>query len=163
MKSKILLLGFAFALLFTLNSCKSQESAYKAAYDKAKQREMVENTRETTPYYPAVRPAPTPTPAPVVKESVKPIDGGGQLRSSGGLKRYNIVIGSFKSQMNAEALKEQMQGSGYNSFVIQNAQGMYQVIIASYDDRASAVRARDSLKNDYYPDFKDIWILEQPY
>ena len=150
MKSKFLLWGFAFALLFTLGSCKSKESAYKSVYEKAKQIDAV------TPA-PAPKPAPAPSTDVVVrKEKVTAIDGSG-------LKRFNVVVGSFINKTNASSLKERMQDQGYRAILAQNQQDMYRVIIASFDDRASAAAERDKLKYEYYPDFQDAWILEQEY
>jgi len=153
MKSKFLLWGFAFTLLFTLGSCKSKESAYKSVYEKAQQRQID-----------AVTPAPAPKPAPapstddvtVRKEKVTAIEGSG-------LKRFNVVVGSFINKTNASSLKERMQDQGYQAILAQNQQDMYRVIIASFDDRASAAAERDKLKYEYYPDFQDVWILEQEY
>ena len=150
MKSKFLLWGFAFALLFTLSSCKSKESAYKSVYEKAQQKQID-----------AVAPAPKPAPAPstdvtVRKEKVVAIEGSG-------LKRFNIVVGSFINKTNASSLKERMQDQGYQAILAQNQQDMYRVIIASFDDRGSAAAERDKLKYEYYPDFQDAWILEQEY
>ena len=149
MKSKILLCGFAFTLLFTLGSCKSKESAYKSVYERAQQRQVEEN----------VSYEPTPTPpanVTVQKERVITIEGSG-------LKRYNIVVGSFINKTNASSLKEIMQGQGFQSILVQNQQDMYRVIVASFDDKFSAASARETLKHQYYPDFQDAWILEQEY
>ncbi|MDR0232545.1 MAG: SPOR domain-containing protein [Dysgonamonadaceae bacterium] len=149
MKSKILLLGFAFALLFTLGSCKSKESAYKTVYEKAQQ------------VTPAPAPATKPEPAPstnvsVKKEKVVTVEGSG-------MKRFGVVIGSFINKTNASSLKETMQNQGYPAILVQNQQDMYRVIVESFDDRASATAARDALKRQYYPDFQDAWLLEQEY
>ena len=148
MKSKICLWGFAFALLFTLGSCKSKESAYKSVYERAQQRPIVE---EVTP-----APVPIETEVRVQKEKVTTIEGSG-------LKQWNVVIGSFINKTNASSLKERMQYQGYPAILVQNQQDMYRVIVSSFDDRASAVAARDQLRREYYPDFQDVWILEQEY
>ncbi len=150
MKSKLLLCGFAFTLLFTLGSCKSKESAYRAVYERAQERQIEE---------PA--PANNPTPAPVAdivvkKEKVTAIEGSG-------LKRFSVVVGSFINKTNASSLKEIMQNQGYEAILVQNQQDMYRVIVASFEDRASAAAARDTLKSEYYPDFQDAWLLEQEY
>lgn len=152
MKSKFLLLGFAFALLFTLGSCKSKESAYKAAYERAKQKEMQESGAL------GVVPAPSTnySDATVQRERVVAIDGSS-------LKRYSVVIGSFVSKTNASSLKDRMRNQGYQSILVQNAQDMYRVIVYTFDDKASAASSRDELKRHYYPDFQDAWILEQEY
>ena len=152
MKSKFLLFGFAFTLLFTLGSCKSKESAYKTVYERAQQKPEI---------IPAPQPVPTPTPVPstnvtVQKEKVTTIEGRG-------LRRFSVVVGSFINKTNASSLKEIMQNQGYDVILVQNQQDMYRVIVASFDDRTSAANARDTLKRDYYPDFQDAWLLEQEY
>ena len=152
MKSKFLLWGFAFALLFTLGSCKSKESAYKSVHERAQQRQVDEKV-------PIYKQAPDPSPSTnitVQREKVTTIEGSG-------LKRYNIVVGSFINKTNASSLKEIMQEQGYQAILVQNQQDMYRVIVASFDDRASAAASRDTLKYQYYPDFQDAWILEQEY
>ena len=146
MSSK-LLWGFAFILLFTLGSCKSKESAYKSVYDKAQER-PIEVAPVTNPV--------VTTEARVQKEKVTTIEGYG-------LKRYSVVVGSFINKTNASSLKEVMQDQGYQSILVQNQQDMYRVIVASFDDRASAVAARNTLQYQYKPDFQDAWILEQEY
>ena len=155
MKSKFLLWGFAFTLLFTLGSCKSKESAYKAAYEKAKQKEMQESSYEV--FVDEVAPvAPTTPNYSVQKERITMIEGTG-------LNRYSVVVGSFISKTNASSLKERMQNLGYSSILAQNQQDMYRVILSSYENRYDAAAARDALKAKFYPDFQDAWLLEQEY
>lgn len=158
MKSKILLFGLSLTLLFGLGSCKSKESAYKAAYEKAKQKEMEEDAKsneieEVTPITKS-KSASTST-ASFQKEKVTAVDG-----NSSGLKRYNVVIGSFTVKTNAQSLKERMQADGYHAILAQNERQMYRVIVASYDDKASAAEERDDIKTKYSPDFQDAWLLE---
>ncbi len=153
MKSKILVWGFAFTLLFALGSCKSKESAYKSAYEKAKEKEMTETTVEEVT--PVAKPAVT-TNVTVKKEKITTVEGSG-------LKRYSVVIGSFVNKTNASSLKARMQSDGYQAILAQNAQDMYRVIVASFDDKASAAASRDAIKAKYSPDFQDAWLLEQEY
>jgi len=158
MKSKILLWGSAFALLFALGSCKSKESAYKAAYERAKPREMqdVREVSTTVKSTPVVKPTPEPSPE-VQMYKTKNVT----TNEGSGLKRYNIVIGSFRYKTNADNLNEDMRNQGFKSFIIQNQQGFYQVIVAAFDNKSDAIETRNTLKRDYHPDFKDIWILER--
>ncbi|MDR1763839.1 MAG: SPOR domain-containing protein [Dysgonamonadaceae bacterium] len=145
MKTKFLLFGFAFSLLF-MAGCKSKESAYKAAYEAAKEKELQETyTDDITSATDNVG---------VQKEKITVID----VNETG---RYNVVIGSFLNKTNATALKEKMVNAGYPAFLAQNERGMYRVIVASYADKAAAVSARDRLKDKYYPDFSDAWILDR--
>ena len=159
MKSKIWLFGLVLTLLFSLNACKSKESAYKAAYEKAKEKEMEEdkNVAEVTP---VSKPATTTTDsygsATVQKEKVTTIDGAG-------LKQFSVVIGSFMNKTNATSLKERMQQQGYSVTIAQNEKQMYRVIVATFNDKADAAKERDAVKAKYNPDFQDSWLLEMQY
>lgn len=165
-KSAILGMGLCVVLAFT--SCKSSESAYKKAYDKAKQEELAQPTTsapvEVTPVVtPVVTPkveAPkqveAPAPAPVREEKVTVVSG------ASALKDYSVVCGSFGLKANAEALKEYLEGQGYTAILAYNAEKeMYRVIMGTYEDRSSAERAREAFKSRYpnRTDFKESWIL----
>jgi cell division protein FtsN len=155
---KILLFGAAICCVFVLGSCKSKSSAYKTAYEQAKsndnawQNEEEEDDSEvlTTEElsYESVK-----------QEKVKPASG----EDAAGLKRYSVVIGSFKNRVNAYSLKERMIEEGYRSVVAENDFGMLRVIVASFDSKADATRSRDALKSKYAPNFHDAWILERQY
>jgi len=160
MKSKIYLLGFlVVCILFTFDSCKSKESAYKAAYEAAKQKELAdEDTQDVTP---AEKPkatysTPSSSTATVQKERVTVVD-----EPSSTIQQYSVVVGSFINKTNANSLKERMQGKGYQAFLAQNEKGMYRVIVATFSNRASAANARDNIKEKFYPDFQDAWLLDK--
>jgi len=153
MKSRIYLLwSLAFVLLLSFNACKSKESAYKAAYDAAKAKEIQDNqtVEETTP---VTKPTYNTSTASVQKEKVTVVDGSG-------IQQFNVVIGSFISKTNAASLKDRMTNQGFKAFLAQNERGMYRVIVASFSDKASAVAERERVKEKYYPDFQDAWILD---
>jgi len=152
MKTKIYLLGgLALVLMFSLDSCKPKESAYKAAYEAAKAREINENqVEEITPVSKPVYDSSTST---AQKEKVTVIDGAG-------IRRFSVVVGSFLNRTNAVSLKERMANQGFSSFVAQNERGMYRVIVATFSDKATADAERDRVKNKYYPEFQDAWILD---
>jgi len=153
MKSRnYLLLSLAFALLFSLNACKSKQSNYKAAYEAAKARETTDNAVEETT--PVTKQVSTLTNATVQKEKVTTVDGAG-------IQQFSVVIGSFLNKTNAVSLKERMANQGFQSFLAQNERGMYRVIVATFGDKASAVSERDRVKDKYYPDFQDAWILDK--
>jgi len=154
MKSKnYLLWGLALAFLFSLDSCKPKESAYKAAYEAAKAKEMEDNqVEEVTP---VTKPAYASTDD-TQKEKVTVLDGAG-------IQRFSVVIGSFISKTNAESLKTRMANQGFRSFLVQNERGMYRVIVATYSDKASAVSEKARVKNKYYPDYQDAWILDNQW
>ena len=80
--------------------------------------------------------------------------------NGGTLKAFNVVCGSFSNVDNANNLRNTLVGKGYSAQVAQNPEtGMYRVIAASFDDRASAIASRDQLRGTY----PDAWILYRTY
>jgi cell division septation protein DedD len=148
MKSKIYLFGLVFSVLFLLGACKSKESAYKAAYESAKGKEVQESRVEE------ITPVEKPQTVSVnsQRERVTALDGAG-------IRQFSVVIGSFSIKTNAVSLKERMEKQGYKAFLAQNEKNMYRVIVATYDDKSSAAGERQRVKEKYYPDFQDSWIL----
>ena len=159
-KSFILGMGLCMALAFT--SCKSSESAYKKAYEKAKQQELAETTVAEE------APAATVVAAPVATAPATPVAVGTvreervQLVSGQGLKAYSVVCGSFGVKANADGLKSKLDADGYSAMVVYNAdRNMYRVIVSSFDTREDAARARDSFKAKYSnnAEFQKSWLL----
>ncbi|MDR0836450.1 MAG: SPOR domain-containing protein [Tannerella sp.] len=149
---KIILLIAVVCGIISLGSCKSKSSAYKTAYEQAKANDktVVEEddadevaTGEEVSYE-SVR-----------QESVKPVSG------EGALKRYSVVIGSFKNKTNAYSLKDRMTSEGYKPIIAENDFGMLRVIVSTFDSKADAVRSRDGIKSKYEPNFQDAWIVER--
>ncbi|MDR1371941.1 MAG: SPOR domain-containing protein [Dysgonamonadaceae bacterium] len=147
MKTKIILISATLSALVVFDSCKSKESAYKAAYEAAKQKE-VETVDEVVP----VEKPQSFSMDRIQKEKVTVLEGA--------IKQYNVVIGSFSIKTNAVKEKERREKDGYMVSLAQNSNGMYRVIIASFDDKASAAAERDRIKDKYYPEYKDAWILD---
>ena len=161
-----------FCLVFFVASCKPKQSAYKSVYEAAKEREMQETSTEST--HTVVKDAGTLSPIEVSvrKEKVTPV----YHTDAAGLKSFNVVIASLSVKLNAESLKTRMENEGYPVILAQNEQGMYRVIVASYDDRQSAVEKRneiyekysakgdtDYLRRTYGVPFNDLWILQREY
>ena len=154
-------MGLCVALAFT--SCKSSESAYKKAYEKAKQQELAEA--------PVAEEAPAAAPvvaAPVAAAPATPVAIGTireesvQLVSGEGLRAYSVVCGSFGVKANADGLKAKLDRDGYSAKVVYNAdRNMYRVIVSSFDSREDAARARDSFKAKYAnnAEFQKSWLL----
>lgn len=71
--------------------------------------------------------------------------------------KYHVVVGSFKSQVNAKGLQSTLKGEGNNALVVVNEQGMFRVLIASFNEYAQA-RARINQISDRFP---DAWVLVQ--
>jgi len=167
MKKNILITSIVLGIMIFASSCKTKEkeSAYKAAYERAKAKEVStsyvkddEIILYTPPSAKETLPVVSTVPDETVKvEKVTPVD----KNESGLLKKYSVVVYSFKNKTNAMAAKEEMVKYGYNSIVIQNDAGMYRVIIAGYDEKALAIAKRNEVKTKYAPRFNDIWILEK--
>lgn len=160
---KIVVLGMGLCVALAFSSCKSSESAYKKAYEKAKQQELADaSAANTTTEAPAEVVTPVET-APVASVSSAPVrEEKVELVSGSGLKAYSVVCGSFGVKSNAEGLKSQMDNEGYNAKVVYNAQNnMYRVIVESYDTHEEAARARDAFKAKYpnRKDFQGAWLL----
>ena len=159
-KSFILGMGLCMALAFT--SCKSSESAYKKAYEKAKQQELAETTVAEE------APAATVVAAPVATAPATPVAVGTvreervQLVSGEGLRAYSVVCGSFGVKANADGLKAKLDRDGYSAKVVYNAdRNMYRVIVSSFDSREDAARSRDNFKAKYSnnAEFQKSWLL----
>ena len=123
---KTLLMGAAICAVFAMTSCKSKESAYKKAYEKAKaQQETVVTTtpvttQPTTPV--AVTPTAPVTTTPAADYSnVTVRTENVSLVNGAPLKAYSVVIGSFSVQSNATALSTTLAGKGYTPRVVKAA------------------------------------------
>ena len=155
---KFVVLGMGLCMALAFTSCKSSESAYKKAYEKAKQQELAEApVAEEAPAAAPVAAAPT-TPVAVGTVREEKV----QLVSGEGLKAYSVVCGSFGVKANADGLKARLDNAGYSAKVVFNASNnMYRVIVASYDDRVQAAQARDNFKAKYAnnAEFQKSWLL----
>ena len=153
-------LGMGLCIALTFTSCKSSESAYKKAYEKAKQQELAEApVAEEAPAAAPVVAAPVAA-APVAVGTVR--EEKVQLVSGEGLRAYSVVCGSFGVKANADGLKAKLDADGYNAKVVYNAErNMYRVVVSSFDDRVQAAQARDNFKAKYSnnAEFQKSWLL----
>ena len=157
---KSVLFGF-LSVLLVFTSCKSKESAYKQAYEKAKAQETAQ-VQVNAPMQ--VTPVSTSTPVaaddyeatPVRQEQVSAVS------VTGALKPYSVVCGSFSLQANAQNLKDYLISEGFDAGIVKNVQkNMFRVIIGSYDTKVQAAQAREAFKVKYPSrvDFQGSWIL----
>ena len=174
MNKKLFGIGLAVAFVIVFGSCKPKQSAYKSVYEAAKEREVEENTAPSTV---VSKPATTPLASgssseSVRKEKVTPV----YESDASGLKAYSVVIAAMAMKPGAESLKERFGNDGYNIILARNDQGMYRVIIASYDSKEQAVAKRNeilakyaelgdaaTLGGKYGIPFNDWWILQREY
>lgn len=165
---KYLVLAIAFGAIVSFTSCKSSESAYRKAYEKAQAQErnqanssnndksqvVVANNTNTTP----VQQQTTTSDSNV---DVRTIAGGITVVNGSGIKAYSVVVGSFSVQTNAEGLQSTLKEKGYSAQVVKTNEtingitGWYRVIASTYDDKSSAIQSREQLKS-LYP---DAWLL----
>lgn len=152
--------GLCVALAFT--GCKSSESAYRKAYEKAKAQEENRATdenqgnEEIAVVAPVVEKPATETVVvdnadnvPVRQENLSVVNGAG-------LKSFSVVVGSFSVQANAEGLQSTLRSHGYDAQVAYNsANQMYRVVAATFDTKVDAVNSRNELRSQY----PDAWLL----
>ena len=156
---KILLMGAAVCAVFMMSSCKSKESAYKKAYEKAKA-QQTETTTTTPVQQVTTQTTVTPvTTAPVAdysnvavrNESVAFVEGSP-------LKQYGVVVASVTIKSNGVALMQKLAGQGYNSCLAQaqvNGQTFYRVVACSFDTKPEAAQKRAQLEGQY----PGAWLL----
>lgn len=159
-KSSILCLGLCATLLIT--GCKSKESAYRKAYDKAKaaETETVVNPVNTENDVPVVTPliernvsqtqvTDNSDNVTVRQESVSVINGSG-------LRNFSVIVGSFSLPANAQGLQNQLKAAGYDAQIVKNVErNLYRVVASTHDNKADAVRSRDQFRSKY----PDAWLL----
>ena len=147
------------AMAFT--GCKSSESAYKKAYDKAKANEATEvRTEPEQTYVPEVTQV-VETPVtqtqvvdnmdntPVRQEAVSVVNGAG-------LKNFSVVVGSFSVRANAEGVQQRLKSAGYQAQLAYNQErNMYRVVASTFDSKNDAVNSRNQLRATY----PDAWLL----
>ncbi len=155
---KILFVCAAVCAVFMMSSCKSKESAYKKAYEKAKAQPT--ETTTTTPVQQVTTQTVTPvTTTPVTdysnvtvrNENVSFVEGSP-------LKQYGVVVASVTIKSNGVALMQKLAGQGYNSCVAQaqvNGQTFYRVVACSYDTKNEAAQKRAQLEGQY----PGAWLL----
>lgn len=170
---KTVIMGFALVAAFGMSSCKSGESAYKKAYEKAQAQQSAATTitpvnstatAETQTEKQEVSVTPVQTISPV--QTVTPITDYSNvtvrtedvtLVNGTGLKAYSVVVGSFGIQANAVALQNKLTGQGYQAQVVKSPSNMYRVILSTHNDKISAAQSRDKVRGSY----ADAWLLYQ--
>ena len=153
----VLCVGFCAALAMT--SCKSSESAYKKAYEKANAQEQAQPAQTQEPVN-VVAPVET---KPVTETRVVDNVDNVQVRqedyslvSGAGLKNFSVVVGAFSVRANAEGLQQQLKDAGYDAQIVKNeARNLYRVIAATFDSKSEAARSR----NEFRAKYPDAWLL----
>lgn len=167
---KIFCMGVALTMALAFTSCKSSESAYKKAYEKAQQAQQNQQApAETynTPTTTSVEVAPvttTPTTTTVQQQPVTDYSNVNvrtekiTLISGPALKPYSVVVGSFSVKANAEGLSKKLQSAGLTPSVVSapvNGVAWYRVVAGSFDTKNAAASFRASQQGQY----PDAWLL----
>ncbi|MCF0209073.1 MAG: SPOR domain-containing protein [Bacteroidaceae bacterium] len=162
---KYFILCAAMAVAVSFTSCKSSESAYKKAYEKAQAQEanknnVTENTQQNT----IIEEVPT---APVVTqqnytetvneytEQIPERRETYSMVNGEGLQAYSVVVGSFGVKANADRLQNTLKGNGYNAQIVRSPSNLYRVVAATASSRADVMSDLKKLRNSY----ADAWIL----
>lgn len=164
-KFMVISAGLALALSFT--SCKSSDSAYKQAYEKAKSQEAAQRVSDNTPM---VTETPVVTPVQTVPyNQTQVVDNYDNvavrqeqvtLVSGVGLRTYSVVVGSFSVIANAEGLQQRLRAAGYQAQIVKNeVRNMYRVVASTSDSKGDAVRSRDALRGTDLNPQGDAWLL----
>ena len=170
-KYLVLCAGLCAFMAFT--SCKSSESAYKKAYEKAKAQEAAQTNEPIATAAPVVTPLENKQVsettvmdnadnATVRSEDVTVVSGSG-LKNFNDIKNVSIendetkleeYITSLKA--NAEGMQRTLKNAGYDAQIAYNsARNMYRVVATTFADKAAAVSSRNQLRSKY----ADAWLL----
>lgn len=165
-----LVLGLALSAVVVLTGCKSKESAYRQAYERAKAQETVVAQQPQTQVVPVqtVQPEQPKKEVVVVAQptaedlsDVRTIPGGFTVVNGNALNAFSVVVGSFVTQANAEGLLSTLKAKGYDARLVKTNEtinghtGWFRVIASSFADKASAAQSRDELRASY----PGAWLL----
>ncbi len=175
---KKLLLGFIVITSFSLIGCKTQESAYRKAWEKAQQAQQAQQVQEQQNNVPVVTIETPVNPAndyQNVNNNVNNNDdninnnnnnnnnynnysynNNEDEYSINNVKRYCVIVGSFESLSGAEQRRQQVVNNGYGSAKIIRGGLGYRVVATSFNDIQSAKSSKNSLIRQY----EGAWILD---
>ena len=150
----------AFCAALAMTGCKSSESAYKKAYEKAKAQETTQPVETQQAPVNVVAPVETKTVSEtrVVDnlDNVQVRQENYSLVSGSGLKNFSVVVGSFSVLANAEGLQAQLKDKGYDAQIVKNeSRNMYRVVAATFDSKSEVTASR----NDFRAKYPDAWLL----
>lgn len=167
-----LVLGLALSAVVVLTGCKSKESAYRQAYERAKAQETVVAQQPQTQVVPVQTVQPEqpkrevvvvaqPTAKDLSDSDVRTIPGGFTVVNGNALNTFSVVVGSFITQANAEGQFSSLKAKGYDARLVKTNEninghtGWFRVIASSFADKASAAQSRDELRASY----PGAWLL----
>ena len=158
-KSSLLCVGLCAALVLT--GCKSKDSTYRKAYDKAKAAEAEatitnSNVTETPVVTPLVETTPVQTTVVDNLDNVTVRQESVSLVNGSGLREFSVIVGSFSLPANAQGLQNKLKAAGYDAQIVKNNErNLYRVVASTFNNKADAVRSRDQFRSQY----PDAWLL----
>jgi cell division protein FtsN len=157
-KYTVLCAGVCVALAFS--SCKSSESAYRQAYNKAKaaeeQQSVAPEAQSANVVTPLVEKAANEARVVDNADNVQVREERVSVISGSGLKNFSVVVGSFGLKANAEGLQQRLKDAGYDAQIVKNEdRNMYRVVSATFDNKAAAAASR----NEFRAKYPDAWLL----
>ena len=159
-KSMLFCTGLCVVLAFA--GCKSKESAYRQAYEKAQAADAASavQNQQAEVEQPIVTPL-EERPSTETKtydnlDNVSVRQEKLTVVNGSGLNNFSVVVGSFSVKANAEGLQQRLINAGYNAQIAYNsANNMYRVIASTFANKYDAVQSREQLRS-VYP---DAWLL----
>ena len=159
---KLFVIAFAACVAFSFTSCKSsKDSAYKTAYDEARQAELAEGNGQQSEAV-EIAPVASSTANQDVDTTYRTEKVVLSSGAEGSLKAFSVVCGSYSRKEGAENIRQTLVNEGYNAIVVQNpSTGLYRVVCASCDTKEEAAVARDKFKAAHQGngDFQKAWLL----
>ena len=170
--NKIFFMGAALTIAFAFTSCKSSESAYKKAYEKAQaaqnytQQNTGYNAQDYGQQQTAVEVTPV-TPTQTTTVNTAPVQDYSNVSvrtenvtvvSGSALRAYSVVVGSFGVQANAGKLAQTLASKGLAARVVKakvNGNDFFRVVAGSFDTKNEAAAFRASQQGSY----PDAWLL----
>lgn len=153
---KQMIVAASLCVALALTGCKSSESAYRKAYEKAQAvQQVVEEPQVATVVTPVVEVPVTQAATTDNNDNINVRSEQVNVISGAGLKPYSVVVGSFSVLANAQGVQNKLNSAGYNAQIVQNSSKMYRVVATTFDTKNEAVRSRDDLRTQY----KDAWLL----
>lgn len=156
---KLAIAAFSVCAIACFSSCKSNESMYKKAYEKAQAQAKAEPTTVVKAEEPEpVKVTPVTTTTTPKQDTSSETTRSEKLTvvSGAGLKAYSVVCGSFSVKANAEGLQSTLKKKGYAAQIaLNNERKLYRVIASTFDSKSEAVSSRNTLRSSY----PDAWLL----
>jgi cell division septation protein DedD len=107
---------------------------------------------------PATEPSTPKTTEPVTQKTAEPVTVA-QSQGNAGSGAYVLIIGSFTTYSAAEVYRKELQAAGINSEIVDAGSQRYRISVASFDNKAEAVRQANQMKSK--PHCEKIWVARR--